>query len=173
MSREETREMLIKLIEPLVEDLGFELIQLEYAAGKHGLLHLHIDREGGINIEHCELVSREVSDLLDRRDPIEHAYTLEVSSPGLERHLRKIEHFRRFIGEKVKLRTTDSFDGHNKLSGELIETGDDWVRIKTVDGDEIKVPLLSITRANLWYTGPEKRNFLKNSRKGGWIPKNE
>jgi len=99
LTREEKERELVALIEPLVEAKGYELVKLSYAARRHGLLQLIIDHEKGITVDDCELISRTVSDLLDTEDPIEHAYSLEVSSPGLERPLTKAEHFKRFQGE--------------------------------------------------------------------------
>ena len=96
------RERLIVLIEPLLGRLGYELVELEYAAGRsNAVVRLFIDRPEGISIEDCERASREVAALLDVEDPISTAYTLEVSSPGFDRVLRTPAHFTRFVGERV------------------------------------------------------------------------
>ncbi len=167
MSREETRDRLIALIEPLIEKMGFELVRLDYVVGKHGKLHLYIDTGGGVLIDHCEEVSRAVSALLDEVDPISHAYTLEVSSPGLERPLTKKEHFIRFQGEKVKVRTAEPIEGSKKFSGLLRRAEDDFIEVVKEDGAAARIPYREIDRANLWYTGPEKGNGLKPKRKEG------
>jgi len=156
LSREEVRDNLISLIEPFLEDMGFELIRLDYVVGKHGRLQLFIDTEGGVTIDHCEEVSRALSDLLDTHDPIPSAYTLEVSSPGLERPLTKKEHFQRFQGEKVKVKTGEAIEGSRKFSGVLRRAGDDDIEILKDDGSSAVIPYSIIDRANLWYPGPGK-----------------
>ncbi len=161
-SREETKQILINLIEPLVESRGIELVQLEYVTGKYGKLMLYIDRDGGIEIEHCEAVSRAVSEMLDHHDPITHAFSLEVSSPGLERPLTKKAHFLRFQGERVKIITTEPIDGSSKLSGTLQRAGEDAVTLRADDGAEFSVPYALIARANLRYNGPEKKEKGKS-----------
>ncbi len=161
MSREETRDRLIALIEPLLEEIGFELVRLDYVVGKHGRLHLYIDAEGGVNIEHCEAASRAVSDLLDRHDPISHAYTLEVSSPGIERPLTKKEHFVRYQGEKVKVKISEPIEGGKKCSGLLKKACEECIEVLREDGKTVQIPYAIIERANLWYTGPEIEQKLK------------
>ena len=95
-----------ELIMPIVEANHFELVDVEYVkeAG-NWYLRIYIDKEGGININDCELVSRAFSDILDKEDPIEDAYILEVSSPGLGRPLKKYKDFQRNFGEEVEVRT--------------------------------------------------------------------
>ena len=101
------RDQLIELLQPVVVNLGYELWELEYAARSGGgLLRLYIDSPQGITLDDCERVSRAVSAVMDEEDPIAGHYTLEVSSPGLDRVLRTAEHFARFNGERVKVETT-------------------------------------------------------------------
>jgi len=167
VSREETRDDLIKLIEPYLEELGFELVHLDYVVGKHGQLKLYIDTDGGVTIDHCEEVSRALSDFLDIKDPIPHAYTLEISSPGIERPLTKKEHFIRFQGEKVKVKTRQMLAGSKNFSGILQNAGDESIEVIKEDGSTVQIPYDLIDRANLWYTGPEKDKDLKDRKKGG------
>jgi len=157
VSREERLKDLIALIEPLVENKGYELVKLEYASGKQGKLHLIIDHEQGIAVEDCELVSRAVSELLDHEDPIEHAYTLEVSSPGLERPLTKIKHFARFTGETVKIRTAEKIDGRDKYAGTLTYAGPESIKVDLTDGGVMEIPYDLISKANLWFIKPAKK----------------
>lgn len=174
MSREEVKQRLIELIEPLVESRGFELVYLEYVVGKqHGGLHLFIDHENGITVEDCSLISRAVSDLLDLDDPIAHSYTLEVSSPGLERPLTKKAHFVRFQGSKVKIKVREEIDGSSKVSGILQNAENDHVVIKKENNKSLEVPYDLIVRANLWYTKPDKNKILKPNQKGGLAKHNE
>ncbi|MGM0652795.1 MAG: ribosome maturation factor RimP [Bacillota bacterium] len=156
MSREQVQDNLVNLIEPFLEDMGFELLRLDYVTGKKGQLRLFIDTEDGVTIDHCEEVSRALSGFLDMQDPIPHAYTLEVSSPGLERPLTKKEHFQRFQGEKVKVKTSEVIKGSNKFSGVLQSAGSDSIEVIGDDGSSVVIPYNKIDRANLWYPGSSK-----------------
>ncbi len=155
------KDKLIELIEPLVESKGFELVKLEYSSGKQGKLDLYIDREGGVTIDHCELISNAVSDLLDYHDPISHAYALEVSSPGIERPLTKKEHFERFAGEKIKVKTSEEIEGRKKFSGTLVGTSGDDIIVTLEEGREQEIPLKLIAKANLWYQKQDKDDLFK------------
>jgi len=115
-----SREQLIEMLETTVERLGFELADLELLEGTHGLLRLFIDNEAGISLEDCEAVSRQVSALLDVEDPISGDYSLEVSSPGLNRRLVKAKHFERFAGENVKVKLKRLFEGRRNYKAKLI-----------------------------------------------------
>jgi ribosome maturation factor RimP len=115
-----SREQLIEMLEATVERLGFELADLELLDGVHGLLRLYIDSEAGISLEDCEAVSRQVSAMLDVEDPIAGDYSLEVSSPGLNRRLVKAEHFERFAGENVKVKLKRLFEGRRNFKAKLV-----------------------------------------------------
>lgn len=143
-------DRLQKLIEPLVESLGYELVLLEF--GPHGAsarLVLYIDAAGGIGLEDCERVSREVAALLDVEDPIPQHFDLEVSSPGLDRPLVKPAHFERYAGESVKLQLlVPRPNGQRRLSGQLLGLFGDAIRVRTDQGD-LNVNLSDIERARL------------------------
>jgi len=158
LTREEKERELVALIEPLVEAKGYELVKLSYAARRHGLLQLIIDHEKGITVDDCELISRTVSDLLDTEDPIEHAYSLEVSSPGLERPLTKAEHFKRFQGEKVKVRTSEAVSDSEKFAVTLVDASDKHVTVQAENGTKTDIPYNLIKKAHLWYTKNDKKN---------------
>ena len=114
-----------KLAEPLVLHEGMEVVDIEYRRERGGLvLRLFLDREGGIDLDHLTRVSRQLSDLLDVHDVVPGSYTLEVSSPGINRRLRKPEHFRRYVGKRVRIRTHEPRDGRRVYVGRL-ETVDD------------------------------------------------
>lgn len=114
-----------KLIEPVIAALGYELVGTEYLPqGKHSLLRIYIDTPDGIKVEDCERVSHQVSGLLDVEDSIHGQYTLEVSSPGLDRLLFKIEHFDRFVGQKIKVRLKLPLNGQRNFTGKLLGTCD-------------------------------------------------
>ena len=147
------RDRLLGLLEPLVEQLGYELVDIEWAsAPRSGVLRIYLDlpagREGHIGIEDCEKVSREVSALLDVEDPLPGAYTLEVSSPGFDRLLRKPAHFRRFVGERVWLELQLPRDGRRRFTGTLVRATDTGVELE-VDGQPVLVAFTDIGKARL------------------------
>ena len=143
------RERLIALIEPVIERLGYELVDLEYGAGRgSALVRLYIDRPGGVGIEDCERVSREVSALLDVEDPIPTAYTLEVSSPGFDRVLRTRAHFARFAGERVFLELATPREGRRRYTGTLVAAGDAGIELD-VDGERVTVRYEELAKARL------------------------
>ncbi len=114
-----------RLIEPVIAALGYELVGTEYLPqGKHSLLRIYIDTPDGIKVEDCERVSHQVSGLLDVEDSIQGQYTLEVSSPGLDRLLFKIEHFDRFVGQQIKVRLKLPLNGQRNFTGKLLGTLD-------------------------------------------------
>jgi len=138
------------LLAPLVEDLGYEFVGIEYQSNpKNRLIRLYIDRpEVGIGIEDCELVSREVSALLDVEDPFSGQYTLEVSSPGIERPLFTGAHFAGFVGEMAKVILAVPMDGRRKFKG-LIVGADEQQVVLEVDGERYTLTVADIQRANL------------------------
>ena len=143
------RDRLIALIEPLLGSLGYELVELEYAAGRsHATLRLFIDRPDGVGLHDCERVSRELSSLLDVEDPIPVAYTLEVSSPGLDRVLRTRAHFERFAGERIHVELRAPRDGRRRYTGTLRTVGDEGVTLE-VDRETVSVPFDEIGKARL------------------------
>lgn len=143
------RERLIGLIEPLVGRLGFELVELEYGAGRgHGILRVFIDAAAGIGVDDCERVSREISALLDVEDPIPVAYTLEVSSPGFDRVLRTRAHFGRFVGSRVFVELKEPRAGRRRYTGQLLAVGADGIEL-AVDREHVAVGFTEIGKARL------------------------
>jgi ribosome maturation factor RimP len=143
------REGLTALIEPVVERLGFELVELEYGAGRgHALLRVFIDREGGITVDDCTRVSRELSALLDVEDPIPTAYTLEVSSPGFDRLLRTRAHFGRFVGSRVFVELKEPRDGRRRYTGTLLTVDEEGIALE-VDREHVAVAFDEIGKARL------------------------
>ncbi|MBE9568055.1 MAG: ribosome maturation factor RimP [Proteobacteria bacterium] len=147
MRREQTH--LWELFEPVVEGMGFELIEIEHFPNpKHGVLRLYIDKEGGVVIEDCSAVSRQISALIDVEDPVRGQFNLEVSSPGLDRPLRRVKDFQRFTGSKVKLKTAVPLDGQRNFNGRLLEANEDTVVIET-DKEELSLPMNAIEKARI------------------------
>ncbi|WP_207774479.1 ribosome maturation factor RimP [Abyssibacter profundi] len=140
---------LTALIEPVVESLGYELVWLQLAGGDgEQILRLYIDHADGIGLGDCERVSREVSALMDVEDPISGHYTLEVSSPGLDRPLVKPQHFDAFVGWEIKLRLVDSIEGRKRFRGQLMARDDETIEM-TVDGELHRFALRDIDTARL------------------------
>ena len=143
------REKLMTLSEPLLEGLGYELVDLEYAPGRaHAVVRLFIDQPQGVGIEDCERVSHELAALFDVEDPVPMAYTLEVSSPGLDRVLRTPAHFQRFVGERVRVELRNPRDGRRRYTGRLTALGDEGIELN-VDGAMVAVSFAEIGRARL------------------------
>jgi ribosome maturation factor RimP len=143
------REKLIALSEPLLEQLGYELVDLEYAAGRaHAVLRVFIDRPQGVGVDDCERVSHELAALLDVEDPVPVGYTLEISSPGLDRVLRTPAHFQRFVGERIWLELKLAREGRRRYTGRLEAAGPQGIEL-TVDGAIVTVTYAEIGRARL------------------------
>ena len=140
---------LAKLLEPTIERLGYELTDLEVRlGGKGGLVRIFIDKPEGIDLDDCEKVSLAVSALLDVEDPVPDNYNLEVSSPGLDRKLTKVEHFQRFEGETVKVQMRIPIAGRRRFRGTLVSSDDENI-VVDVDGESHSLPLKTIDTARL------------------------
>jgi ribosome maturation factor RimP len=145
-----TGDELAKLLQPTVEALGFELADLEVKlGGRDGMVRLFIDKpDGAIDLEDCETVSRQVSAFLDVEDPIPGHYVLEVSSPGLDRKLTKVEHFQNVMGEDVRIKLRFPVAGRRNFRGALTFANEDLIKVE-VDGESHSLPLTTIESARL------------------------
>ena len=142
-------EVLQQIVEPAIKALGFQLWGIEYIGqGRHTLLRIYIDKEGGINIEDCVEASRHISSILDVEDPISSEYTLEVSSPGLDRILFTLEQFQAHIGEVIKVRLTEGFSGRRNFSGELKNAENNEI-VLVVGEEEFAIPYELVEKANV------------------------
>ena len=131
MYEKNTEEILL----PMMEELGFELVDVEYVKeGSTWYLRAYIDKPGGINIDDCETVSRRLSDILDEKDYIDEAYILEVSSPGLGRPLKKEKDYKRSLGEEVEIRTYRMIDRQKEFTGILKDYDEKTVTIEPDGG---------------------------------------
>jgi ribosome maturation factor RimP len=144
-----------------IEGAGYELVEIEWKREPGGwVCRLFVDRpEGGFSLDDCERVSREISPVLDVADVIPQAYNLEVSSPGLDRPLRQVTHFRRFVGEKAKVKLIAGVDGRRNFTGTIVAAPDDAPArvVMDVDGREYTLPLDDLDKANLVYEFDRKR----------------
>ena len=147
------RDALMRLLEPPIEALDYELVDLEFAqAGRGGVLRVFIDVKapdsGGITVDDCANVSHAVSQVLEAADPIKGHYTLEVSSPGSDRILRTRAHFERFVGERIFAELKLPIDGRRRYVGELKSIAGDAIVVE-VDGKAHSLPLERIQKARL------------------------
>jgi len=149
VSLDMTSDELNELLEPTIARLGYELSDLELTVGgKHGVLRLFIDKADGIGLDDCEKVSRAVGALLDVEDPLPGHYDLEVSSPGLDRKLTKVEHFQRFTGEIVKVQMRFPIEGRRRFRGTLVSSDEQNIVVE-VDGESHTLPVATIDTARL------------------------
>lgn len=148
MSRPLDKQGLIELLEPPLRALGFELVDLDVFLGRRGLLRLYIDREPAVTLADCELVSQQLGAFLDVEDPLPGSYVLEVSSPGMDRRLRTLEHFERFVDEEVRVELKRVMEGRRRLKGRLTGVEDGRVCI-VVDGTTWQLSLEDMAEARL------------------------
>lgn len=140
---------LTEMLRPAVEEVGVELLGIEFvSAGKHSILRIFIDHENGINVDNCADVSRQVGAILDVEDPISTEYNLEVSSPGVDRPLFSLEHYKAVIGETVNVRLSLPLNGRRKFKGTLDAIENDTL-IVTVDGEEYELVFSNVDKGNL------------------------
>lgn len=142
-------EQLQELLSPVVEALGYQCWGIEFfSQGRHSLLRVYIDHENGILIEDCEKVSRQLSGVLDVEDPISVEYTLEVSSPGMDRPLFTLEQFARHAGEQVKIKLRIPFEGRRNFQG-LLRGIEEQDVVVVVEDHEYLLPIETIDKANI------------------------
>ena len=147
------REALLSLLEPPIEALDYELVDIEFAReGRGGVLRIFIDRHAragiAVTVDDCAAVSHAVSEILETNDPISGHYTLEVSSPGFDRILRKRAHFERFVGEWIFAELKLPMDGRRRFAGALKSVDGDTIVVE-VDGKDYSLPLDRIQKARL------------------------
>ncbi len=148
------RDALMRLLEPPIEALGFEVVDIEFARdGRGGVLRIFIDRGPtdsgpGITVDDCATVSHAASQVLEAQDPIKGHYTLEVSSPGFDRILRTRAHFERFVGERIFAELKLPIDGRRRYVGKLKSIAGDTI-VMEVDGKAHSLPLERIQKARL------------------------
>lgn len=155
MAYSKTEKIIIDLAEPVAEEYGFYLYDVEYVKeGGVWFLRVYVDKEeGGISLDECEVFSRafsDVLDVLDDKDPISQVYYLEVSSPGIERKLRTKEHFERYIGETVDAGLYKAVNGSKQITGKLAGYDGDKIKIQA-DDQEIELNLSNTTMVRLHF----------------------
>ena len=161
------RDRVFSLIEPVLEDSGFELVEVEYLS-MHGrwVLRLYIDKADGVTIDDCADVSRDLGDIIDVKEIIDHEYVLEVSSPGFNRPLRKEKDFIRFIGSRIKLKMNRDMNGQKNFIGKLKDCNNRIIYLET-DGELIELPFDDIEKSNIIYDFDDSKSGKVNSTKSG------
>ena len=149
MGKTPVTQSVTELIEPGLLAKGLELVDVEFKKeGKNWVLRIYIDREGGVTLEDCQKVSRLAGDLIEVENVIEPVYTLEVSSPGLNRVLKKEKDFLKYSGKKINVQCHTPIDGKKKFTGILTGFIDQSIHLE-VDGQQYKIPLSLVAKANL------------------------
>ncbi|TDA68924.1 MAG: ribosome maturation factor RimP [Clostridia bacterium] len=149
MATQRVAERVRNLIEPVITSMAYELVDVQYVKeARRYILRIFIDRQGGVGLDDCEQVSRAVEPLLDASDPVPEHYYLEVSSPGIDRPLKKAADYERFAGRKVLLKTYAPVDGRRTFRGVLGGLAGDHVVLQA-DGQEISLPLAGVAQARL------------------------
>ncbi|NQW00746.1 MAG: ribosome maturation factor RimP [Rhodospirillales bacterium] len=141
------------LISPTIEELGFEIVRVELLGEMNPCLQIMADRldQTAMNVDDCAKISRAVSAIMDVEDPITNAYTLEVSSPGLDRPLVKLAHFERFKGNEIRLEKRGASDDQRRFRGQLLGVDGDYVKL-LIKGEEIQIPFADILKAKMVVT---------------------
>lgn len=176
------RQSLLEIAEPVCHDSGYELVDIEYTSSPSGwVVRVYIDRrqdivpppgKGGIDFEDCEALSRQLGAVLDVEDPVPHHYSLEVSSPGIDRPLRTAAHFQRHLGETAKVALREGLAGRRNFKGVLrtLEPSpgpDAEVVVIDVEGTEFRLPIRDVASARLV---PDWDALMKGRRPGGAQP---
>ncbi len=139
-----------KFAQPVVEELGFELVDVEFVKeGGTDYLRIYVDKKGGITVDECELVSRKMNEILDREDYIDESYIFEVSSPGLGRTLKKDKDFNRSIGEEVEVKLFKAVDKKKEFTGYLDSFDEKTVTISFEDKTKMVIERTNIAKINL------------------------
>ncbi|MDF7667253.1 ribosome maturation factor RimP [Orbaceae bacterium ESL0727] len=141
-------QQLTAIIQVPVAALGFELVGIEYIRGRYPVLRVYIDSEAGVTVDDCADVSRQISAVMDVEDPINDAYTLEVSSPGMDRPLFTLAQYERFIGEEVNLTLRIAVANRRKWKGRIKSVADEMITL-IVDGHDEVFAFSNIQKANL------------------------
>ncbi|MEW5921091.1 MAG: ribosome maturation factor RimP [Bacillota bacterium] len=152
----------LKTIENLaakaVKQIGLELVDVEWKTSEgKPLIVVYIDSDEGISLEHCQKVSKSLGDLLDREDPLPSSYYLEVSSPGIERRLKKESDFERFVGKDIKVKTFNKINDSRNFRGVIKGFSENTLTMLLENGEELKINIADIARANLWYKQAPRR----------------
>jgi ribosome maturation factor RimP len=148
-------ESIRELTEPVILSQGLELVDIEFFSEPRGwVLRFYIDKEGGVTLEHCRRLSEQLGDVIDIKEIIPHRYILEVSSPGLNRVLKKEKDFLRYRGEIIKVKVAEPIDGRKHFQGTLVGCKEGNI-VVDIDAQQYLIPIALISKANISYQFPE------------------
>ena len=149
MAQSKVVNVVEKLIRGPVEEMGLELVDVEFVKeGGHWYLRIFIDKDGGVGLDDCQAVSDVVNPLLDEKDPIAQSYLLEVSSPGIERPLKKLRDFEQFLGHNINATTFSPINGSKKFTGRLLRASAQEIVLDS-KGLEVAIPMSQLASASL------------------------
>lgn len=138
------------IAQEVVSGLGFELVDIELTGSRsQQVIRVYIEKPGGILLSDCVAVSRELGELFDDENVIENSYRLEVSSPGIERPLRKVQDFERYVGHRVRIRLKSKQEGKRRIVGKIVEVDHNMIRIISTNGQKASFSLADIAKTNL------------------------
>lgn len=138
------------IAQEVVSGLGFELVDIELTGSRsQQVIRVYIEKPGGILLSDCVAVSRELGELFDDKNVIENSYRLEVSSPGIERPLRKVQDFERYVGHRVRIRLKSKQEGKRRIVGKIVEVDHNMIRIISTNGQKVSFSLADIAKTNL------------------------
>jgi ribosome maturation factor RimP len=147
---EEIKNKIKEIITPVINAIGLELYDVEFSKMKSkGLLRVFIEKQDGVTIDDCERVSREIEAVLDVEDPIPFSYIIEVSSPGLDRPLRELNDFKRYLGKTVRVITHEPIDKQTFFIGKIMDVGDDEISFLLPKDRKVIIPYKNISKARL------------------------
>jgi ribosome maturation factor RimP len=149
----DVRHEVLEIAGPLVEEMGFELVDVEFVSAGRLTIRVYLDRLDGtggtVSIDDCTRVSRRLDDALEMNQTVPYRFVLEVSSPGIERRLRTLEHFRRHLGERAFVQTHDLVDGRRRVEGKIAGAEDGTVTLETEEGGRWSAPVEAVQKAHL------------------------
>jgi ribosome maturation factor RimP len=158
-------DAITELTEPIIASEGLELIDVEYQKESRGwVLRFYVDTEGGVTINHCSRLSQQIGDVLEVKDIIPHGYVLEVSSPGLNRILKREKDFIGSIGKTVKVKTCEPIEQRKNFQGTLIDCSHERVTLK-IDSQDFVIPLSLISKAQSVYHFPDSSGKKQKKRR--------
>lgn len=150
MNKNQIIDEVTKYLEPILANFNFELVDVEFVKeGPSYYLRIYIDKEGGITIEDCRVTSRAIEEVLDEKDIIEPAYMLEVSSPGLDRIIKKDQDFERFKGQVVDVKLYTAINKQKMIQGELVSKTEEILTLCGEDGEKIEIPMKNVVVVRL------------------------
>lgn len=139
----------------MLKRFGYELYDVEFVKEVDWFLRVYIDSENGIDLDDCEKVSNAISDMLDEKDPISTSYSLEVSSCGLERHLREIKHYEAALGKKVEVKLYKAVNGQKQIEGEVTKVNGEEITLRYDENEEVSLNLTDISSAKILFNWEE------------------